>query len=299
MTTLETPPRETALFDLEGQTTPITRSDPPARLRIVESSAKRSGLTISFVSDTAPGFDVWRLAKHEPLSLGHFRRRDDSFAWKTFLSLVDGFKPVGTPVADVDDFDLVWFETTNEIAFSSMLNHWRTLAFPGPAPAESAESAEDETATTAPSTSATSAAWTAFEKLGSYLNYTDLETSSLLGLGDKTAYGWRRQGHEPQPRLARRLYESYAFVEQLVRAIGLEPARAALSQGGPESALALIRANRVADAEARFADLIYSRRAERPAIGSSRAGDQDLPSPAARPEHLPGGRRRVRTRRGR
>jgi hypothetical protein len=280
-----------ALRDLEGQTTPMTGIDLPLRVTLVEADRQPSGLAIGFASKTGPEFDVWMAIKYEPLSLGHLRRRDQWFAWSTTMVRLQPFEQVGTPVDDVDDIELAWFETVHDLTFQTTFDHWRYLTLPV-SPLE--EISGDEASTAEPSE-----AWMAFKELGAWLSYSDQETSRLLGLGDKTAYGWRREGRPPQPRLARRLYEAHAFVRQLVDVLGLEGARTAVARGGDDSALALIAANRVAEAEARFADLIYSRQDDEQPIGAWRSGDEDLSTSGDAVERLPGGRRRVNARRGR
>jgi hypothetical protein len=131
------------------------------------------------------------------------------------------------------------------------------------------------------------------------LNLTDEETADLLGLGKKTAYGWRRTGHPPQPRLARRLYETHAFVRQMVLVFGQPEAARLIHQGGDNSAGALIATNRVAEAEARFASVIYRRpRRDEVPFDASQSGDEDTPeTEEAAMTPQPGGRRRVQAKR--
>ena len=294
MTAIDTRPGEaiSALHDLKGQTTPITGADLPVRMMLLEPDLTPAGVTIVFTSGTAPDTDVWKAVRHEPLTLGHLRRRDHAFAWTAKMILLRPFERVGTPADDVDDIGLAWFRTAQDLTFQTTLDHWRNLMLlrePQPQ-----EAGDDEELTAEPPE-----AWTTFKELGTWLSFSDQETSRLLGLGDKTAYGWRREGHPPQPRLARRLYEAHAFVRQLVDALGLQDARMALTRGGSDAPLALIAANRVAEAEARFADVIFDRAAEQPSIAASRSGDEDRPTSQRATERLPGGRRRVQARRGR
>ena len=294
MTAIDTHPGEAigALHDLEGQTTPITGAHLPVRMMLLEPDLTPAGVTIRFTSDTAPDTDVWKAVRHEPLTLGHLRRRDHAFAWTAKMILLRPFERVGTPADDVDDIGLAWFRTAQDLTFQTTLGHWRNLMLlREPQPQEAGD--DDELTAEPPE------AWTAFKELGTWLSFSDQETSRLLGLGDKTAYGWRREGHPPQPRLARRLYEAHAFVRQLVDALGLQDARMALTRGGSDAPLALIAANRVAEAEARFADVIFGRAAEQPSIAASRSGDEDRPTSRRATERLPGGRRRVQARRGR
>lgn len=292
MTTTETCPRDPrgALFDLESQTPAITGTDLPTRVVAVDAIGTRPFLPAMFASDTAPDLDIWRQAAHEPLGLGPIRRRDHSFAWRAIMIAVPAFFE-GTPAVETGDPDLALFETVNDLAFRTVASQWHSLvavSFDEPL-----EQEIDENPSRDP------LAWTAFEELGTFLQLSHAETSRLLGLGEKTAYGWRREGREPQPRLARRLYQTHAFVSKLADALGLPAARAALSQGGESSALALIEDNRVADAEARFAHLLFHRPTDQPPITASMADDRDLPAAASAPRRLPGGRRRVQPKRGR
>lgn len=281
----------TPLVDLEDQTTPITGTDLPRRVTVVEATHEHVGAVVTLGSATAPSIDVWATVKHQPLSLGSLRRRDQAFTWPRQVTVIHYFDPEGTPAVVLDDIDLVRFETRHDIAFGTTLKHWRNLLLGHLV--ESFEAARSDADPPTPP-----AAWTAFKELGTWLSLSDRETAQLLGLGDKTAYGWRREGRPPQPRLARRLYEAHAFVRQLVDALGTHEAQRVLAQGGEDSALALIKDNRVAEAEARFADLIYSRPTDRLVMGASRSGDEDLPT-GPLPERLPGGRRPVRARRRR
>ncbi len=282
---------DAVLVDLEDQTTPITGADLPKRVTVVEAMRGHVGALVTVGSATALSVDVWAAAKHEPLSLGSLRRRDQAFVCPRDVTVFHYFDPEGTPAVVLDDIDLVRFETCHDIAFATTLKHWRNLLL-----GHLGETFETPQSNADPPTPP--AAWTAFKELGTWLSLSDRETAQLLGLGDKTAYGWRREGRPPQPRLARRLYEAHAFVRQLVDALGAPEAHRVLAQGGDDSALALIKDNRVAEAEARFADLIYSRPADRLVMGASRSGDEDLPT-SPLPERLPGGRRTVRVRRQR
>jgi hypothetical protein len=197
-----------------------------------------------------------------------------------------------TPVGLASDPELIWQRTISDTLFEALLGQWRALAA-GPqrnCPPGTIDDPEPESAPEA---------WHAFVALRSWLNLTDLETANLLGLGKKTAYGWRRTGRPPQPRLARRLYEAHAFVRQMVLIFGPSEAVRLIHQGGENSAASLIANNRVAEAEARFSNLIYARpRRSDVAVDASQAGDEDRnqADQVARAP-MPGGRRRVRARR--
>jgi hypothetical protein len=276
------------LLDLEGQTTLLAGDDLPVRV-VFDADGPPVGLNIAFRSETAPAFNVWDAVEHRPLDVERLWRRDHGFAHQVTGSLWQGLRTTGTPIAEVDDRTLVDHTVLRELLFRTIFDQWRRLV------------TEHLGAVSAGEADRTSEAWSAFEELGRWLELSHGETSELLGLGKKTAYGWRREGHPPQPRLARRLYQAYAFVRQLVLAVGEAEARTMLSRGGEDSALALIADNRVAEAESRFADLIYRRHlGDEAPLGASRSGDDDVEAVVEpTPERLPGGRRRVELRRGR
>lgn len=281
----------TPIFDLEGQTTLLTGDDLPVRV-LFDTRAIPIGLTIAFGSETAPAFNIWDTVQRGRQDVEKLWRRDHGFAQYVTGSVREGLRTSGTPIGEVDDQDLVGHAVLRELLFRTILGQWRSLV------AELSEAPDVAADEAGPRTSE---AWSAFEELSRWLKLSHGETAELLGLGKKTAYGWRREGHPPQPRLARRLYQAHALVRQLVLAVGEAQARTILSRGGEDSALALVADNRVAEAESRFADLIYRRphRDEVP-LGASRSGDEDVEVVVEpTPERLPGGRRRVALRRGR
>jgi hypothetical protein len=279
------------LLDFEGQTTLLTGDDLPVRV-VFDADAPPVGLIIAFRSDTAPAFNVWDTVQRRPRDVEKLWRRDHGFVHQAGGSVWHRLPTTGTPIAEVDDQALVGHAVLRELLFKTILDQWRSLV---------AERWGSVSIAPGEADPRTSAAWNAFEELSRWLELSHGETAELLGLGRKTAYGWRREGHPPQPRLARRLYQAHAFVRQLVLAVGDAEARTMLSRGGEDSALALVADNRVAEAESRFADLIYRRPHEDEApLGASRSGDDDVEVAVERTrERLPGGRRRVELRRGR
>jgi hypothetical protein len=278
------------IFDLEGQTTLLTGDDLPVRV-LFDTSALTVGLNIAFGSETAPAFNVWDTVQRRPQDVEKVWRRDHGFAQRVISGARQGLRTTGTPIGEVDDQALVGHAVLRELLFRTILDQWRSLVTERPEAADTSVETDPRT----------SEAWKAFEELSRWLELSHGEPAELLGLGKKTAYGWRREKHPPQPRLARRLYQAHAFVRQLVLAVGEAEARTMLSRGGEDSALALVADNQVAEAESRFADLIYRRphRDEAP-LGASRSGDDDV-EVAVGPtrERLPGGRRRVQLGRGR
>lgn len=271
-------------LDLEGQTTPVFGDDLPARV-VLDQVYGNPGLVIAFESETAPDVVIWRGVRNEAFNVskvGGLGSVPVHNAWRRLRRLGG----IGTPVDD-EARELAWYSATSSLFFRTTLDHWQHLV-------ASANLGPD---VGRPGESSSSEAWRTFEELGVWLRLSHAETAKLLGLGAKTAYGWRRAGSEPQPRLARRLYQTHALVRQLVLSLGEADARARIRHGGVDSALSLIEQGRVADAEARFAELIYDRRPA--AEGVSRSGDNDIPVEAPFVGRLAGGRRRVKIRRGR
>ncbi len=283
--------RRPPLLDLEGQTTLLAGDDLPVRV-VFNADAPPIGLIIAFGSETAPAFKVWDIVQHRPLDMEKLWRRDHGFAHYVTGSVWQGVRTTGTPIGEVDDQALVGHAVLRELLFRTILDQWRSLV---------AERSGTANVATPEADPRTSEAWNAFEELSRWLELSHGETAELLGLGKKTAYGWRREGHPPQPRLARRLYQAHAFVRQLVLAVGEAEAREMLNRGGEDAALVLVADDQVAEAESRFADLIYRRPHDDEApLGASRSGDDDVQvAVEATRERLPGGRRRVQLRRGR
>lgn len=100
-----------------------------------------------------------------------------------------------------------------------------------------------------------SRAYRTFTQLAGWLGMTQHETARLLGIGRTTPLAWRR-GHEPRPSRARRLYQTHALVNTLVRRLGQEETRLWLVRGNP-SPLALIAAGDVTRADDRAEELIF------------------------------------------
>jgi hypothetical protein len=278
------------ILDLEGQTTLLSGDELPVRV-VFDSRALPIGLNIAFGSETAPAFNIWDTVERGPQDVEKLWRRDHGFAQPVAGTVRKGLRTTGTPIGEVDDEALVGHAVLAELVFRTILDQWGSLV------AKRSELGDIAAAEADPGDSE---AWRAFEELSRWLKLSHGETAELLGLGKKTAYGWRREGHPPQPRLARRLYQAHALVRQLVLAVGEAQARTLLSRGGDGSALALVGDNRVAEAESQFADLIYRRPdRDKVPVSASRSGDEDLEVVVEPSERLPGGRRRVALRRGR
>lgn len=56
-------------------------------------------------------------------------------------------------------------------------------------------------------------AFRAFKKLARLLDATDLEIASMVGIGEKTVYSWKRDQHEPRTATTQTLYEYEAVID--------------------------------------------------------------------------------------
>lgn len=99
-------------------------------------------------------------------------------------------------------------------------------------------------------------AYRAFVELASWLGRTQAETADLLEIGRTTPLAWEREGHEPQPARARRLYQTHALVRTLQRRLGREEMRRWMESGDP-SPLDLIAAGDVQRADNLADELIF------------------------------------------
>lgn len=78
-----------------------------------------------------------------------------------------------------------------------------------------------------------SPAFRVFTELRDWLNLSAHEATTLVGVGRTTPNAWEREGREPRPRQARRLYQLHGLVGTLVRRLGRDEARLWLQQGDP------------------------------------------------------------------
>lgn len=99
-------------------------------------------------------------------------------------------------------------------------------------------------------------AYRAFVELADWLGLTQAKTAALLDMGRTTPLAWEREGHEPQPARARRLYQTHALVSTLMRKLGREEMRRWMDAGNP-SPLELIAAGDVTGADDLAADLTF------------------------------------------
>lgn len=77
-----------------------------------------------------------------------------------------------------------------------------------------------------------SRAYRAVREIASTLDYSIRDTAQLLGISRGTIYAWR-EGREPQPRNARRLYRLHTLLRTLNRRLGMPATREWLNSGVP------------------------------------------------------------------
>lgn len=78
-----------------------------------------------------------------------------------------------------------------------------------------------------------SRAFRAFTELRTWLHLSVDEAADLVGVGRTTPNAWERDGREPQPRTARRLFQLHALIGAVVRRLNQEGADAWLMAGTP------------------------------------------------------------------
>jgi DNA-binding transcriptional regulator YiaG len=143
----------------------------------------------------------------------------------------------------------------------------------------------------------TSIAFTMFDELREWLNLTTDETARLVGVGRTTPLAWEREGREPRPAHARRLYQVHSIVSALVARVGVPAAVEWLERGEPSPRHRLEQGEITSVArEAERILLQRERRSELPARDELVVEDEDAPVAAVVP--LRRGRRRRSTRRG-
>jgi len=76
-------------------------------------------------------------------------------------------------------------------------------------------------------------AYRAFKDLGVWLNAGDDQVADMLGIGRTTPYAWKREGREPRPETARRIYEYHAVLDSLRRRLGSSEFQMWLREGNP------------------------------------------------------------------
>lgn len=136
-------------------------------------------------------------------------------------------------------------------------------------------------------------AYSTFVELADWLELTQARTAALLGMGRTTPLAWKRNGHEPQPARARRLYQTHALVSTLLRRLGREEMRRWMDSGNP-SPLDLIAEGDVTGADDLADELIFGTAPSRERVSAWVDEPIDTHAPAAEPTQ--GQPRRVRRR---
>jgi transcriptional regulator with XRE-family HTH domain len=103
---------------------------------------------------------------------------------------------------------------------------------------------------------APSRAYRTFAELARMLGQSTAETAELLGLSRGTVYAWR-EGREPQPRNARRLYRTHTLLKTLTRRLGHDSTLHWLATGDP-TPLELLAAGNFAEVDRRASPLIFN-----------------------------------------
>jgi len=137
-------------------------------------------------------------------------------------------------------------------------------------------------------------AFTAFTELSRWLRLTVDDTAQLVGVGRTTPYTWQRDGREPQPATARRLYQVHALVAALIQELGQARAIAWL-EGGEPSPRQLLLTGDLESVMRAARPLIFGQAAQRMPAPGSLVVEVDAPSLPAGP--VAGRRRRGRPRR--
>jgi hypothetical protein len=74
-------------------------------------------------------------------------------------------------------------------------------------------------------------AYEAFKALGRWLDADDAAIADMVGVGRTTPYTWKRDGREPRPATAQRIYEHHATLDALRRRLGIGGLRRWLHEG--------------------------------------------------------------------
>lgn len=136
-------------------------------------------------------------------------------------------------------------------------------------------------------------AYRTFVELADWLGLTQAQTADLLGMGRTTPLAWNREGHEPQPARARRLYQAHALVSTLLRRLGSEEMHRWMEAGNP-SPLDLIAEGDVTGADDLADELIFGTAPSRERLSAWVDEPIDTDVPSTKPTQ--GQPRRVRRR---
>ena len=118
-----------------------------------------------------------------------------------------------------------------------VVSFWKTVTHE-PLPLETRvidwEADLDLTTLRRPPLRSTTRAFTAFTDFRSWLRLSVEQAAALVGVGRTTPVNsWLREGHEPRPETARRLYQLHALTSTIVQRIGPEGAYRWFTSGSP------------------------------------------------------------------
>ncbi len=74
-------------------------------------------------------------------------------------------------------------------------------------------------------------AYRAFKDLSRWLDADDGQIADMVSIGRTTPYTWKREGREPRPATAQRIYEHHATLDALRRRLGGDAFRRWLNEG--------------------------------------------------------------------
>jgi hypothetical protein len=110
-------------------------------------------------------------------------------------------------------------------------------------------------------------AYRAFKDLGGWLSAGDDQIADMLGIGRTTPYAWKRDGREPRPENARRIYEYQAVLDSLRRRLGSSGFQMWLREGSPSRRERLLAGNLESLDRDVHAVVFQSAGSERPDLG--------------------------------
>lgn len=154
-------------------------------------------------------------------------------------------------IVRLSDVPLVWASPTE---FQSRLTPRQTMHVEAPQHRSLSRSRPSELVRAKPSK-----AFAAFDDLRRWLRLGSEEAAKLIGVGRTTPLAWEREGHEPRPATARRLYQLHTLVSAIVERLG-EPAAIRWLESGSPSPHELIISGQFAEAARSAEDVLIGRR---------------------------------------
>lgn len=136
-----------------------------------------------------------------------------------------------------------------------------------------------------------------FKELGGWLHIRDDEVAALAGIARTTARSWLREGREPRPSTARRLYQLHALAAAVAGRLGDEGARLWFAAGDPAPRDLLLEGD-LEPVERRVQGLLFQRPPDR-RVQPRAWLDEERPPLAVAPRAKPPRPRRRRPLRGR